>query len=57
MVKHMTLFKTAFLTGCDEITEWMLPWFLENYSKHNNTPLIFANFGVSKDCLKAIQSF
>ena len=55
MVKHMTLFKTAFLTGCDEITEWMLPWFLENYSKHNNTPLIFANFGVSKDCLKAIK--
>ena len=55
MVSHMTLFKTAFLTGCDEITEWMLPWFLENYSKHNNTPLIFANFGVSKDCLKAIK--
>ena len=55
MAKHMTLFKTAFLTGCDKTTEWMLPWFLENYCKYNNTPLIFANFGVSKDCLKAIK--
>jgi hypothetical protein len=55
MVKLMKLFDKAFLTGCDEKTEWMLPWFLENYSKWNNTPLIFANFGVSKDCLKAIK--
>lgn len=55
MVKHMTLFKKAFLTGCDETTEWMLPWFLENYCKYNDAPLIFANFGVSKDCLKAIK--
>ena len=35
----------VFLTGCDEKTEWMLPWFVENYKKHNDTPLIFANFG------------
>lgn len=55
MVKHMTLFNKAFLTGCDETTEWMLPWFLENYCKYNDAPLIFANFGVSKDCLKAIK--
>lgn len=55
MAKHMTLFNKAFLTGCDETTEWMLPWFLENYSRHNDTPLVFANFGVSKDCLKAIK--
>jgi len=51
----MTLFNKAFLTGCDETTEWMLPWFLENYCKYNDAPLIFANFGVSKDCLKAIK--
>jgi hypothetical protein len=38
----------VFLTGCDENTEWMLPWFVENYKKHNDTPLIFANFGCSE---------
>ena len=27
-------------------TEWQLPWFFENYRKHNDTPLIFADFGV-----------
>ena len=27
-------------------TEWQLPWFFENYKKHNDTPLIFADFGV-----------
>lgn len=27
-------------------TEWQLPWFFENYEKHNDTPLIFADFGV-----------
>jgi hypothetical protein len=56
MVKHMPLFDKIFLTGCDEKTEWMLSWFLENYSKHNNTPLVFANFGVSSDCLLALKS-
>jgi hypothetical protein len=38
----------VFLTGCDEKTEWMLPWFVENYKKYNDTPLIFANFGCSE---------
>ena len=27
-------------------TEWQLPWFFENYRKTNDTPLIFADFGV-----------
>lgn len=27
-------------------TEWQLPWFFENYKKHNDTPIIFADFGV-----------
>lgn len=37
------------LTGCDKKTEWMLPWFVENYKKHNDIPLIFANFGCSEE--------
>ena len=36
----------AFLTGCDHFGEWLIPWFVENYKKHNTAPLIFANFGV-----------
>ena len=37
----------AFVTGCDSTNEWMLPWFFEHYQKHTNTPLLFADFGVS----------
>jgi len=57
MVKDMTSKKydKAFLTGCDEGHAWMLPWFVENYKKHNSTPLIFANFGVSEESLKYIR--
>lgn len=40
------LYEKAFLTGADMNTEWQLPWFFENYKKHNDTPLIFADFGV-----------
>jgi len=24
-----------FITGCDVKTQWMLPWFVENFKKHN----------------------
>lgn len=43
------------LTGCDEKTEWQLPWFLDNYSKHNSMLLAFANFGVSERMLASIE--
>ena len=36
----------AFLTGCDYKHEWILPWFFKNYKKHNDTPLVFADFGI-----------
>ena len=45
-MKNTKLYDKAFLTGADLNTEWMLPWFFKNYKKHNNTPLIFADFGV-----------
>lgn len=40
------LYDKAFITGCDSNNEWQLPWFFENYKKHNDTPLVFADFGV-----------
>jgi hypothetical protein len=46
MANTIKLYKEAFLTGCDAKTEWQLPWFIENYKKYNDTPLVFANFGV-----------
>lgn len=46
MMKNMKSYDKAFLTGADFNTEWMLPWFFRNYRRHNDTPIIFANFGV-----------
>ena len=35
------------MTGCNEATAWMLPWFIENFRKHNtDIPIIFFDFGV-----------
>lgn len=44
----MKSFDKIFLTGCDSKTEWMLAWFLKNFNKHNTTPIVFADFGVSE---------
>ncbi|MEK9697161.1 MAG: hypothetical protein VW270_15470 [Candidatus Poseidoniales archaeon] len=37
----------AFVTGCDSTNEWMLPWFFEHYHQHTQTPLLFADFGIT----------
>lgn len=50
MVKNMKSYSKAFVTGCDESQEWMLPWFVNNYMTHNDVPLVFADFGVSGAC-------
>lgn len=39
----------TFITGCDKHTEWQLPWFIENYRKHNTHPIILADFGMSTE--------
>lgn len=36
------------LTGCDETHEWMLKWWWSHYSEHNNYPVVFCDFGMSK---------
>lgn len=48
----MSKFDRVFVTGCDKSNEWMLDWFLDNYKKHNDTPIVFADFGISEDKLK-----
>ena len=36
-----------FITGCDSNTEWMLPWFVENFKKHNpDAELTIFDFGM-----------
>ena len=57
MVKHMESKKydNVFLTGCDENTEWMLDWFINNLKKYNTTPVVFADFGVSDKMIKRIK--
>lgn len=51
----MKSYKQAFITGCDDKHEWLLPWFFENYKKHNDTPLVFADFGLSKEGLELVK--
>lgn len=46
-----------FLTGCDSKTEWMLPWFLENYHKHNKSKLVIADFGMTPKMLKKLDDY
>ena len=40
--------REIFLTGCDQKTEWQLPWFIHNFREHNpNAELVIADFGMS----------
>ncbi|MCB1106973.1 MAG: hypothetical protein KDK76_02635 [Chlamydiia bacterium] len=35
------------LTGCNQEQEWMLKWWWNHYSKHNDYPVTFCDFGMS----------
>lgn len=48
-MKSLVSNERCFVTGCDSNTEWMLKWFLKNYVKHNDTPILFADFGVTQE--------
>ena len=37
-----------FITGCDHNTQWQLPWFVENFKKHNpKAELLIFDFGMN----------
>lgn len=44
------------MTGCDQSQVWMLPWFIENYRKHNDTPICFCDFGVDQATIAWMQT-
>lgn len=44
------------LTGCNEKHEWMLKWWLTNYTKHNSYPVTFFDFGMSPSALNFCKS-
>lgn len=37
----------GFILASDQAQEWLLPWWWENYKKHNNTPVTFIDLGLS----------
>jgi hypothetical protein len=45
----------AFMTGSDVVTEWQLPWMLDNYQKHNDTPITVVDFGMSDKMLRHLE--
>jgi len=55
MAKPTKLYDEAFLTGCDSNHEWFLEWFISNYKKHVKTPLVFADFGLTKSGLDYVK--
>ena len=42
-------FSKMFITGCDKNTEWMLPWFVDNYRFWNDLPLMIFDFGMTPE--------
>jgi hypothetical protein len=53
------MYDKAFLTGCDKNTEWMVDWWFENYTRHNEAdiPLIFANFGITPEARERFEDY
>lgn len=51
-----TKFSKLFITGCDKKTEWLLPFFYNNYLKHNDTPMMVFDFGMSPEVAQAMDA-
>lgn len=42
----------CFITGASKEVEWLLPWFIGNFQKHNTIEIIICDFGLSEKALK-----
>jgi hypothetical protein len=49
-------FSKLFITGCDKNTEWMLPWFIDNFTKNNDCPLMIFDFGMSPEVAQRVDA-
>tara|TARA_B100001093_G_scaffold310677_3_gene296492 strand:+ start:5937 stop:6575 length:639 start_codon:yes stop_codon:yes gene_type:complete len=46
----VTKSSNLFITGCDANTQWQLPWFVDNFKKHNpNAELLIFDFGMKNN--------
>jgi hypothetical protein len=43
------------IVGSDQTLEWLLPWWWDNYRRHNAFPVTFVNFGLSLEMKKWCQ--
>lgn len=51
------LAETGVLTGCDDQTEWMLPWWLAGLRRHEpNLPVAVVDFGMSETMRTWVQA-
>lgn len=51
-----TKLSNLFITGCDVSREWQLPWFVDNFKKHNpNAELLIFDFGMKDNPFPAIS--
>lgn len=51
-----TKFSKLFITGCDQKTEWMLPWFIDNFKKHTELPLMIFDFGMTPEISNMVNA-
>ena len=49
-------YSKLFITGCDKSTEWMLPWFIRNLTKHTKLPLMVFDFGMSPEVAQSVDA-
>jgi hypothetical protein len=52
----MASMEKGILVASDQNTEWLLPWWWENYSLHNDLPVAFVDLGMSLEKKEWCQS-
>mgnify|MGYP005997754153 CR=1 FL=1 len=51
-----TKLSNLFITGCDVNRQWQLPWFVDNFKKHNpKAELLIYDFGMEENSFSNIS--